>query len=192
VLNHWTFGAWILQAFYHAVSKLLILFFYQVVVVYFFTWYVCFNNGILEYHSDSLWLTATMLSSAGFVIVNLKAILEFNCFTWIHVIVQLFSFFIFYIFYICYSAISILDTSSNMYYIICKCSSTFKLIWLDDLFASGNFWLLHLLIIPACIVPDISFKLIKKHFMSNEQGILSRGYRIPSTEKDVYELAQYN
>jgi hypothetical protein len=38
-------------------------------------------------------------------------------------------------------------------------------VCVDVTFGSGNFWLIHLLCLSACFIPDISFKLIKKYFI---------------------------
>jgi phospholipid-transporting ATPase len=108
VLNHWTFGLWILQSFYHAVA------------VFFFTWYVCYYNGLYDYKNDSLWITANMLASASFTVVNLKALMEYNSFTWIHIAGQLASYLSFYVFLFCYAGVPTLQGSSNMYWVMCK------------------------------------------------------------------------
>src|SRR3989338_11595775 len=115
--------------------------------------YVAWYNGLLnDMRSDGIWITATVLSSISFMCVNLKAILEMSYYTWIHVACIGLSIIVYYVFHFCYSGIPVLQGSANMYFVTYVA------------FGAGNFWLLHLLCLSACFIPDISFKLIKKYF----------------------------
>jgi phospholipid-transporting ATPase len=141
VLNGWTFSLWILQAFYHST------------IIFFFSIYISYYSGFLSnMHSGGIWITATIISSVSFLCVNIKAILEMSYFTWIHWVCIGLSVFVYYAFNFCYSGIPVLDGSSNMYF------TTYVA------FGSGNFWLIHVLCLSACYIPDLTFKLIKKYF----------------------------
>ncbi|KAL0484376.1 phospholipid-transporting ATPase [Acrasis kona] len=141
VFNVWTFVIWLSQAFYHST------------VIFFFSFYVCYYNGILnDMRTDGIWMFAIVMSSMGFLVVNAKAMLEMSYHTWITYFCVGLSIFVYYAFLFCYSGVKTVSGAANMYFVA------------YHVFGTGNFWLLHLLCITTCLAPDFTFKIVKKYF----------------------------
>ncbi len=141
-----TFSLWVIQAIYHAA------------IIFFIVIYSSTPTATESMQTDGLWTVSTMLSVNIFIVVNIKICLEMRYITFLNHLSVWLSVILFFSFLFGYSGVA--QGSGNMFFVM---------FWL---MSHGKFYLVTMLCIVACIVPDIAIKAFKKTFFPAEWEVL--------------------
>jgi len=141
-----TFTLWVIQAIYHAA------------IIFFIVIYAAEPTSTESMQTDGIWVVSTIISVTIFIVVNIKVCMEMRYITILNHLSVWLSVILFFSFMLGYSGI--VKGGGNMFFIM---------FWL---MSHGKFYLIILVCVAACLVPDLAIKAGKKAFFPAEWEVL--------------------